>query len=381
MENKINIAKLLKDCLQGMELDCMMFEDIEFDSIVDDEYCPIRCRIKNSHNEYDFYTFTKHGYWNNTYKAKCVIFPKGKTTQEGFHRPFKNGDIVISTLGSIAIVSNANNSELYNTYCALYKDGGFIIGNTCICIERFATEEERAKLFQTIKDNGYKWNPETKTLEKLPIFNDGDIIYNRFHKVIGIYHSREDESPCVSHCRYNEFHKTFEILKDDLHIDKQDYRLASDEEKQKFFDAIKAHGYKWNAKTKTLKKLPKFKVGDRIKSIYNGFQYDIKELTDTHYTLVEVEDKFKYTEPIIEDKNWELVPYKFDINTLVPFEDKVLVRNDESQRWLPAFWGYKVVDGFITTFGWCKYCIPYKGNEILFKTNDDCDDYFKTWEK
>ena len=81
------------------------------------------------------------------------------------------------------------------------------------------------------------------------------------------------------------------------------------------------------------------------------------------------------------EKDYELAHNKFDINTLVPFESKVLIRNDESQRWLPAFWGYKVVDGFITTFGWCKYCIPYEGNEFLFKTNNDCDDFYKTWEK
>ena len=31
---------------------------------------------------------------------------------------------------------------------------------------RFATEEEKKKLFDTIKEMGYKWNAETKTLEK-----------------------------------------------------------------------------------------------------------------------------------------------------------------------------------------------------------------------
>ena len=32
---------------------------------------------------------------------------------------------------------------------------------------RFATEEEKQKLFKAIKDNGYEWNAETKTLKKL----------------------------------------------------------------------------------------------------------------------------------------------------------------------------------------------------------------------
>lgn len=32
MENKINIVELLKDCPQGMELDCTMYEDVYFDT-------------------------------------------------------------------------------------------------------------------------------------------------------------------------------------------------------------------------------------------------------------------------------------------------------------------------------------------------------------
>ena len=36
-------------------------------------------------------------------KSKCVIFPKGKTTWEGFVPPckFKDGDILTTNLGSV----------------------------------------------------------------------------------------------------------------------------------------------------------------------------------------------------------------------------------------------------------------------------------------
>ena len=52
---------------------------------------------------------------------------------------------------------------------------------------RFATEEEKKKLFDTIKEMGYKWNAETKTLEKLvkPKFKVGDKIVNSFRKYMG----------------------------------------------------------------------------------------------------------------------------------------------------------------------------------------------------
>lgn len=30
MENKINIAELLEDCPKGMELDCIIYDNVEF---------------------------------------------------------------------------------------------------------------------------------------------------------------------------------------------------------------------------------------------------------------------------------------------------------------------------------------------------------------
>lgn len=48
-------------------------------------------------------------------------------------------------------------------------------------VQRLATEEEKATLFQAIKDNGYKWNDTTKTLEKViePKFKVGNRIKHK----------------------------------------------------------------------------------------------------------------------------------------------------------------------------------------------------------
>lgn len=78
-------------------------------------------------------------------------------------------------------------------------------------------------------------------------------------------------------------------------------------------------------------------------------------------------------------------PNKFDINTLVPFESRVLVRDNVKEKWHPGIWGfydnnsyneysYKLI-GDIS-----RQCIPYEGNEHLLGTTDNCSDYFKTWE-
>jgi hypothetical protein len=79
---KINIAELLKDCPSGMELDCTMYEDCKFLDVdintINNSYL-IRITTPCGIKYLDAY-----GRYNADDKAKCVIFPKGKTTWEGF---------------------------------------------------------------------------------------------------------------------------------------------------------------------------------------------------------------------------------------------------------------------------------------------------------
>lgn len=291
MENKINIAELLKDCPQGMELDCTMYDNCTYEGIEDVGYIDILINTPSGRIR-----LTKEGcYIRHDDNAKCVIFPKGKTTWVGFQRPFKDGDIVSTESGMyIGIVKSTEDSHHCDVFCSINDEGDFFIDKNLL-FSRFATEKEKQKLFDAIKANGYRWNAEKKTLEKL--------------------------------------------------IE------------------------------------PKFKVGDRVKKNKDYISGIITNISDDDFYKVEYQGGNVSYVSLAYQNDWELVPNKFDITTLKPFEDKVLVRNDENQRWIPAFWGYKVVDGFITTFGWCKYCIPYKGNEIIFKTNNDCDDFYKTWER
>jgi hypothetical protein len=92
---KINIAELLKDCPKGMELDCLMYGNVTL------------IKVKNLNDKYPIIIKTKSGYLTNLTKygqdinieeAKCVIFPKGKTTWKGFVPPckFKDGDVIFT---------------------------------------------------------------------------------------------------------------------------------------------------------------------------------------------------------------------------------------------------------------------------------------------
>ena len=305
MENEINIAELLRNCPSGMELDSPVWNNIVFEKI--DRGNIVILRKSTNSKVY----LSQYGEVNSI-DGKCIIFPKGKTTWEGFVPPcnFKDGDII----------SDGN-------YIAIF----YKIGTPCHCISP-------------------------------------NIVYY--------------------HCYYSQ---KFCIFKNELDYGigvSTAFKYATEEEKEKLFQAIRDNGYTWNSETKTLEKLikPKFKVGDRIKVIDKTYQYVIKGITDTHYTLEEVENKFQYIESIIEDKNWKLVSNKFDINTLVSFESKVLVRDTNKEKWKSNFWGFYDSDNAMNYPYECcgasfAQCIPYEGNEHLLSTTNDCSEYYKNWKE
>ena len=308
MEN-LNLVELLRDCPTGMELDCTVYENLEFDYIDEDtEKYPIICRVKTGSGGYNIHTFTEYGCFTTEKYAKCVIFPKGKTTWEGFHRPFEDGDIL--------------------TYTSNYT-------TTFICRNKY-NEPNFSTSFYVACNNA----PSNNFL-----------IYNK-HTLIALNEN----------C---------------------DVRLATKEEKQNLFDAIKSNGYKWNPETKTLEKLPKFKVGDKIrhKETNKDDVYEISKVYDDSYGLV----GFTWMIYIKYQDQYELVPHKFDITTLKPFESRVLVRDYDNRMWIPTFWGKRLEDDsncrYLTTNGCYKYCIPYECNQHLLGTTNDCDEYYKTWEK
>ena len=190
MKNKINLVEFLNDCPSGMELDCTMFDNVTLLSV--DNTKGIIYPIKVLREDGFSLTLTKYGQCTNTNSAKCVIFPKGKTTWEGFLPPskFKDGDIIFYN-DTIAIFKEWGDETLCKTYVTTYLCYDSFIdlniplfGKSIRKEARFATEEEKKKLFKVIQDNGYKWNPETKTLDKL-VPNKFDITtFKPFDKVL-----------------------------------------------------------------------------------------------------------------------------------------------------------------------------------------------------
>ena len=301
---KQNIAEMLKDCPKGMELDSTIVNGLYFDEVTENNmikcYTKRYCEPASTCNSIYFYS--DGSYLNHT-RAKCVIFPKGKTTWEGFQRPFKDGDVVyIQGLYEYIVIYKKTNCK------NLYK-------HTAICIS----------------------------------CNNCLLLDNNF-------------------LCYEE--------------DVKKIRFATEEEKQKLFDAIKANGYKWNAETKTLEKLiePKFKVGDRIKGIKTGNIHEIIKILSNCY----IANYLGLDITILFDRQdeYELIPNKFDITTLMPF-DKVLVRDNNKQKWTVDMFGFydkTLIYPFNCIGHYVNQCIPYESNEYLLGTTNDCDEYYKNWE-
>lgn len=365
MEQKINIAELLKDCPTGMELGCTMYEDVYFDYV--DELNNIHCYIQQEFNKTSV-IFNQDGTPTSHTKSKCVIFPKEKTTWEGFHRPFKDGDVLSYQCQGyknrtiyIYMQHNKMNTTFYVALSG-YSDSEFIINekkeygyalngyNDTACL---ASDEEKQKLFDAIKANGYHWNDETKTLEKLPEpkFKVGDKIVKKDIPTECWYVQGVN-----TNCNSDYFY--YIVAKGkiaNLHFKDQD---------------------EWE-----LAPVPKFKVGDIIQ--------DITGICKVKITEVNVEDKcYLYKSLNINgiggitfnrQDDWELVPNKFDVINFEPFM-KVLVRSDNSDVWECDFFSSynpNCSNKFHCIGAWYNICIPYIGNEHLRGTTDDCDDYYK----
>lgn len=187
MNENLNLVEILKDCPRGTKLYSTVFGDVEFDRVVKSstEYL-IEIKLESfSVHKY----LTAEGKLFAKYDGECTLFPsreqrdwyKFKPKKEEFATPYKfnDGDIIATNLGSQVFI--LKKEEIFRIgYCYIGYDfeRNMLFPAGTWYFSRLATEEEKQKLFDTIKLNGYKWNVETKTLEKLvkPKFKVGDKI-------------------------------------------------------------------------------------------------------------------------------------------------------------------------------------------------------------
>ena len=403
----INIAEILKDCPKRTKLYSPIFGE-GWLSEVGDYLIKV---YDNNANDYNFY---HNGSYVKT--GECMLFPsKDNRDWNTFHRPFQDGD-VISNNSYIAIFhkfgkpKSCEYDKVIYYHCWCYQNGkefkfkkDFGIGRDTEY--KFATDKEKQKLFDIIKANGYKWNSETKTLEKMiiPKFKVGDEIVKKDDPTKSWYVQGID-----TYCNSDYYSIVTKSQVSNLHFKDQDEWELVPTYKFKVGDKI-TNGkvtikighidgdYYYDITRNIANRLfikfqdewelaptPKFKVGDRIKYKKHDIKYRIINEENDMYIVERCTDNFtchmsfKYV-----DDEYELVPNKFDISTLKAY-DKVLVRDSNEREWFADLFSH-VLDRPLGGYAFgcvghtSKQCIPYLGNEHLLGTYDDCDEYYKNW--
>ena len=113
----------------------------------------------------------------NGKKFKLQKFKINKMGKNNIELPWtiqdaKDGDVVFYDTGWTCIFKNIH-GIWYSSYCFITSDGEFHTGYERHAVDaisngnaHLATTEQRHLLFQKIREAGYKWNPQTKTLVK-----------------------------------------------------------------------------------------------------------------------------------------------------------------------------------------------------------------------
>ena len=321
MEEKINIAAILKDKKNGLRLYSPIFGECAF--------CHVRKEtndicVKKYNDEKEF--FDSKGLYYNT--GEVMLFPS-KEMRDWNKLYWKKGDVLVNEDGDAHVIFKWFDDDTYKTF-----NGNYYLENN-VGIVSFVEHEGNFLTSDFYKENkenaqeyirkieeklGGKLNSDNLEIENAqPEFKDGDIVAIVVRKCthIAIFQSRQDA--------YIGFHAVL-CQNDELLLEEPfredvgdiELRLATESEKQQLFSSLKKEGKAWDI--------------------------DKKSIVDLNQKV-------------------ELKPF-----------DKVLVRDFESQAWQLSLFSYKDSDSYYCCNGcaWDK-CIPYIGNESLLGTTKDVE--------
>lgn len=315
MEEKINIAKILKYKPEGTKFWTDMFGSVTLYVVTDS--CEA-FQVKHHNKEL---WFDKEG---KLYKEGVLCIYPSKLMRDWSKFAWEKGDVLIRTNSEYCIgIFDEWTSDDYSTFSAKFINLGlsdnFSCSYTCKTEEWEKTENSKNYISEIERVMNGKLNLQTLEIQTQPEFKDGDIVALVVRKCthIAIFQSRQ-EAYIGFHavlCQNDEL-----LLEEPFREDVGDIelRLATDSEKQQLFAALEKEGKRWDAEKKQI--------------------VDLK--------------------PKIE---------------LKPF-DKVLVRDDEDHAWQVSLFGYKDATIYRCNNG-CSWnqCIPYFGNENLLGTTKNVE--------
>lgn len=236
MEEKINIAEILKDKPVNTKLYSPLFGDVYFSHVEDS--------IINVEHHAGVSKFFNSGRYYNYDESEPLLFPSMEMRDwEKFS--WKRGDVLVNSRGLKILFdrwANNNYTSFYAKTINLVEDG-FLDTN----LHTLASKKEAKSFIKCIEEKlGGKLNRETLKIEKAqPEFKDGDIVV--YGKSVAI---------CRKICKHTLFpyvsiDETSRLLfNDNPNVSPDECRFAKEEEKQQLFDALAKEGKAWDAEKK-----------------------------------------------------------------------------------------------------------------------------------
>lgn len=333
MDVKFNVAAILKYKPKGTKLyDYLHNIDVEFNDVETTEIeTSIWCtREKGGYNE--LFGYSKLGTLRGWLDGLQILLPS-KEMRDWSKFAWKKGDVLVSK-DNVHIIFEKFEDDAYTRFKGkhyLWKECNVEDYNkeeTKMLTSVFekATDDVAQTYIKTIEEHlDGKLNLETLEIEKQLEFKDGDIVV--YGKSVAI--CRKIYKHTLSF--YVSLNEMVGLLFADEVESSEEYRFATEEEKQQLFDALEKEGKAWDAKKKAIVDLkPKyeFKPMDLCLMKYIG-QYN--------------------------NRGWELCQYAYT-------EHRVSSIGEQRDF-------YHAVGGEIYA-----ECIPYKGNEHLLGTTNNVED-------
>ena len=166
MENKINIAEILKDCPKGMKLYSPIYGKIELWKVYSDSVYPIMIATGIDRRG----EFTSEGKLYEKYpSAECLLFPSSE--MRDWTKFFKRGDVVYSKEGKICAIfegwGNDDYTEFNTTINFYVADASYGEEEVCYtnCFVKASYEERATFIANAEKHYNGKYNPETLQVE------------------------------------------------------------------------------------------------------------------------------------------------------------------------------------------------------------------------
>lgn len=189
MENKINIAEILRDMPKGTKLYSPLLGKCEYIG-VDNTIYPINI-IAHYTNGMKSIDLTEYGcYFSDFEDTDTVLFPSVK--MRDWSKFFKRGDVLVDEDLETAVVfdgwANDDYTE-FNTTIDYYKisDKWGKKDICCTLIHRKATDEERAEFIAAAEKHfGGRYNPETLQVEPVKVI-ESKCSFKPFDKVLVRY--------------------------------------------------------------------------------------------------------------------------------------------------------------------------------------------------